>query len=67
MVARKGNIKKKPKGVLEVPVEEQASHVSLEVLEKKVSPWKNQGEHSKYQILDRNLLVRINTLHNDWW
>ncbi|XP_049636224.1 X-ray radiation resistance-associated protein 1 isoform X1 [Suncus etruscus] len=58
VVARKGNIKKKPKGVLEVPVEEQASQVSLEVLEKKVSPWKNQGEHSKYQILDRNLLLK---------
>lgn len=66
-MARKGNLKKKPKGVVEVPTESQESQkkISFEVRGKKGSRWENQVDIPGH-VLDRAFLVRVNSYWNDW-
>lgn len=66
-MARKGNLKKKPKGVVEVPAEGQESQkkISFEVKEKKGSRLENQVDIPGH-VLDRAFLVRVNAYWNGW-
>nr|KAF6468693.1 X-ray radiation resistance associated 1 [Rousettus aegyptiacus] len=59
LVARKGNLKKKPKGVVEVPTESQESQkkISFEVRGKKGSRWENQVDIPGH-VLDRAFLLK---------
>ncbi|XP_039703979.1 X-ray radiation resistance-associated protein 1 isoform X1 [Pteropus medius] len=59
LVARKGNLKKKPKGVVEVPAEGQESQkkISFEVKEKKGSRLENQVDIPGH-VLDRAFLLK---------
>ncbi|XP_055971845.1 X-ray radiation resistance-associated protein 1 [Sorex fumeus] len=59
VVARKCNIKKKSKHVLEAPAEEQESRkVSFETLGKKGARWESGGESPEHRVLDRDFLLK---------
>lgn len=66
-MARKRNLKKKPKSVLEAPAEGQESQkkVSSEVRGKKGFQQENQ-EDIPGHVLDQAFLVRVNVSWNGW-
>lgn len=66
-MARKCNLKKKPKSVLQAPSDSQEiqKKVSFEVRGKKGSQQENQ-EDIPGHVLDQAFLVRVNVSWNDW-
>lgn len=66
-MARKCNLKRKPKGVVEAPTEGQESQkkVSFEVGGKK-GPRRESQADVPGRVLDRAFLVRVNTSWNGW-
>lgn len=66
-MVRKSNLKKKPKGMAELPAKSQESQkkISFEVRGKKGSQLENQADTPGH-VLDRAFLVRGNASWNGW-